>query len=64
MVVLKSPCKSWDPGELPPVEVPGSSDELVAAPVMMGASRLGTAAQRRVAFSVMASRLAWIAARI
>ena len=52
-------------GSYPPMVVPGSSDEFVAAPVMMVAFRLGTpAAQRRVAFSVMASRLVVIATRI
>ena len=54
---------SW--GVIPPVEVPGSSDEVAATPVMMAASELGThAAQRRAAFSAMAYRLAWITTRI
>ena len=45
-----------------PEEVPGSSDELVAAPVMMAASRLGTlAVWRRVAFLAMAGRLMRVA---
>ena len=66
VVVLEPLQMSWDPGELfPPVEVPDSSDELVAAPVMMAASELGTfAAWRRAAFSTMVSRLTWIATRI
>ena len=52
-------------GVILPVEVPGSTNELVASPVMMVASELGTpAAQRRVSFSLMASSLAWIATRI
>ena len=52
-------------GVLPPVEVPGSSEELVAASVMVTTSKLGTpAAQRKVAFSEMASRLVQMAARI
>ena len=66
VVVPEAPQRSWHPGELPlPVEVPGFSDKLVAASVMMAASRLGTPkAWRRVAFSAIASRLAWIATRI
>ena len=48
----QSSCKG--PGTLgvtPPVEAPGSSDELVAAPVRMAASRLGTpTVWRRAAF--------------
>ena len=60
-----APAKVLGPRELSPVEVPGSSDELVAALVVMVASGVGTpAAQRRVAFSAMASRLVWIATRI
>ena len=59
------PQRSWDPWELTPVEVPGPSDELVAVPVMMAVSGLGTpAVQRIAAFSVMAGRLAQIATRI
>ena len=49
-------------GGLPPVEVPVSSDELMAAPVMMAASGSGTlAAQRRAAFWAVAGRLVPIA---
>ena len=52
-------------GNYPPIEVPGSSEELVAAPVMMATSGSGTpAAQSKVDFSVMASRQVQMAARI
>ena len=52
-------------GVIPPVEVPGSPDKLVDAPVMIVTSGLETSvAQRKGAFSVMAGRLAQIAVRI
>ena len=65
VVVLEPPQRSWALGRYPQVEVQGSSDELLAMPVMMVASGPGTpAVWRRVAISVMTYRLAWIATRI
>ena len=65
VVVLEPPQRSWDPGEL---FHSGGSRLLwwvVADPVIMAASKLGTpTAWRRMAFSAMAGRLVWIATRI
>ena len=61
----QSPHKGPGTLEVPPVKVPGSSDELVTVPVMMAASRSGApVAQRRMALSVTAGILVQIATRI
>ena len=62
----RSSTKVWGPwGVIPPVEVPGYPDELVAALVMVATSESGTpAAWRRVVFSVTAGRLVQMATRI
>ena len=61
----RAPAKVWGPwGVIPAVEIQGSSDELVAASLIMATSESGTpAVQRRAAFSATASRLAWMATR-
>ena len=62
MGVSEPPQRSGDLGFIPQVEVPGSSDKLVIASVMIVTSKSGTpAAQRMGAFSATAGRLAQMA---
>ena len=52
-------------GVIPPVEVPGSPEELVVAPMMITASGLlNPAAQRRATSTAIIGRLAQMATKI